>query len=94
MAHIERQKLLSITYTCDAPSCPEVLTGDVVQVGTRITEADFTTDKWRDERDARMRMLAIFHDTGWTHWAGRSSRYYCPDHAPKPGHKMCQIHPR
>lgn len=25
---------------------------------------------------------------GWTVWMGRSRRYYCPDHEPRPGHRM------
>lgn len=25
---------------------------------------------------------------GWTFWGSRSLRTYCPDHKPKPGHKM------
>jgi hypothetical protein len=27
-------------------------------------------------------------DLGWSIWNGRSRRHYCPQHAPKPGHKM------
>jgi hypothetical protein len=25
---------------------------------------------------------------GWSCWAGRGQRHYCPVHSPKPGHKM------
>lgn len=28
---------------------------------------------------------------GWTYWAGRTNREYCPDHGPQPGHKMRPI---
>lgn len=27
-------------------------------------------------------------EAGWTIWVGRSRRHYCPEHGPKPGHKM------
>jgi hypothetical protein len=30
-------------------------------------------------------------DAGWTIWAGRSRRTYCPEHGPRPGHKMWQV---
>lgn len=29
-----------------------------------------------------------FATTGWTAWAGRSNRHYCPKHGPRTGHKM------
>jgi hypothetical protein len=25
---------------------------------------------------------------GWSRWAGRDRRWYCPDHGPSKGHKM------
>lgn len=28
---------------------------------------------------------------GWTAWASRGRRHYCPSCAPKPGHKMSEI---
>lgn len=28
---------------------------------------------------------------GWTIWAGRSRRVYCPAHGPKPGHQMRDV---
>lgn len=31
---------------------------------------------------------ALAQSRGWTFWAGRTSRIFCPDHDPKPGHKM------
>lgn len=39
-----------------------------------------------------------YHDmlrgSGWTEWAGRGRRQYCPDHGPKDGHSMRQVLPR
>ena len=33
-------------------------------------------------------------EAGWTIWNGRSRRHYCPQHGPKPGHRMSQWAPR
>jgi hypothetical protein len=36
---------------------------------------------------------ALAEAAGWSYYAGRSRRTYCPDHQPSPGHRMHRISP-
>lgn len=72
---IQVRKLL----TCDASGCSARVTSpriDYTKAGVNIE-------------------VAIFYDVaasqGWTFWAGRSLRTYCPDHGPRPGHSMHEV---
>lgn len=40
---------------------------------------------WRHQADEALRKA------GWQLWVGRGHRTYCPDHGPRPGHKMRQV---
>jgi hypothetical protein len=31
---------------------------------------------------------ALAREAGWSCYVGRSKRHYCPEHSPRPGHKM------
>lgn len=33
------------------------------------------------------------YEAGWRCWDGRSRRWYCPDHSPRPGHRMTEMVP-
>ena len=58
---------------CDAIDCDEQRESGWLD--TRLTRFDSTfTDSLVVE--------------GWTCWAGRQRRHYCPEHGPKAGHKM------
>lgn len=96
MAHTETSKLLAISYTCDATNCREALNEHTVTPGQRITRNDLerTPEVWREESAARDRMEVLFYQAGWTKWVSRGVRHYCPQHGPKPGHKMRRINIR
>lgn len=55
---------------------------DVPECDESITGPEKNFSPGIDEyRDQAVRM-------GWTIWASRSTRYYCPSHGPRPGHRM------
>lgn len=40
-----------------------------------------------DNRVYRQQAVAL----GWTLWAARGTRAYCPEHGPQPGHRMSEL---
>lgn len=88
MAYSERHKLLQIIYTCDTPTCQEVLAGDVIRPGERVTPDDFGNRNQKAEQQARVRMMTTAHDAGWSTWKNDHGHTidHCPHHQPEPGH--------
>lgn len=72
-----------------------------VQVRKRLTcdaagcSARVTSPRIDNTKAAANVQVAIFYGVvareGWTFWAGRGLRTYCPDHGPRPGHSMRDV---
>lgn len=45
------------------------------------------TASWFEVRVA----MQVAGQEGWRAFASRSLRHYCPDHGPRPGHKMREV---
>lgn len=68
-------------------SCPKVICDGCARRATGPTVPGYAGTE-------AVRFRAELEAQGWQAWAGRSLRHYCPDCAPKPGHKMRRILPR
>jgi hypothetical protein len=62
-----------VGFACDATDC------------TAELRPDLPTSDWFAAFDYLEKFAA---EQGWSIWVGRSRRYYCRVHAPRPGHSM------
>lgn len=68
----------------------KVLTCDAAGCSSRVTSPRIDTTK----ASANMQVSMFYCEAsraGWTFWAGRGLRTYCPDHGPRPGHSMRDV---
>lgn len=64
-----------IEVSCDATACP-------ARLGIN---PDCQWYEWSPD------YKRVLRDTGWSVWAGRGLRHYCPHHRPLQGHKMREV---
>ncbi len=62
-----------------------------VACDTRGCEAEFAARRHKNVFAARDLTRDAARKVGWTFWAGRSLRTYCPAHGPRPGHRMREV---
>lgn len=80
------QRPVSTTYcmvvTCGVRSC-----------GKQRTSPTMTMEGYGPRPREHDEFFRDLSDEGWTFWHGRMSFAYCPDHGPRPGHRMCRWEP-
>ena len=58
--------------------------------GARCDATDCTAEvrwPWGSRFDFKHRLA----EHGWSLWVNRGSKVYCPEHGPRPGHKMRRV---
>jgi hypothetical protein len=68
-----------VAVNCDATGC---LSEATRRFDTRLGGSSLSAEK---------ALFAQLAAEGWTFWASRSRRAYCPYHGPKPGHGMYEL---